>query len=415
MTALLIGCGGTSNLGGDSGADPAVDHADLSDGMDRVPDPVDDRLDIRPDDAADGTDVADPCLPQDAVADGFCDAELPGIVWNGSHCMHLGSGCECIGSDCDALYDTIAECVEDRRVCYDQGCEAQPVAEDMCVDCDSDGFTFLGFFWSGRKCFAQIGCMCYGDGCESFFSSMEECQALQSVCDAALCRNTGGMWFPSQAGFCHFYCGVPTDDDCIADSCDCGPGRTFVSSAGCRDEPACTPDYACRATRGVWHPQSECYCGFTCGVPNDCRACLDSCDCGPHRNFDPAAGCVVDAICEQAPAEIICRATGGNWQPVLSCGDYICGVPNMLEPCVMPGCDCGFSANFDPVLGCRYDESCYFRETVQECTGWAGDSSCRPGLVCCDHCAVPSCMWCENPCCETDAACMEDGCYVPPP
>jgi hypothetical protein len=409
---FMWGCYSSSGLTGDVAPDHGADTRDSSESDAAADFPQDVRLD----EIAQDADVSEFCLAQDAGASGDCAMELPGVKWNGSRCVPLGSGCSCAGSDCAALYDTVTECVEARRSCYDVGCDPQPVADTTCYDCDS--WNYLGAFWTGRECFDFQGCGCVGDGCAGAFASLDECAALQRTCDASLCLATGGRWFPSYAGFCGFVCGAPSSYTCMMDSCDCGLEKTFVPGAGCADDPSCGPMEACLATRGTWHPASECICGFSCGRQNVCGACLDSCDCGPHRNFDETLGCFVDAQCEPVSREQVCAATGGTWMPEGSgsCGDYFCGIPNTLDPCVSAGCNCGFNSNFNSDAGCSFDDTCFFKERGQECTGWAGSSTCRAGLACCAHCGIPNgCMTCDDPCCPDWETCMEDGCPIPPP
>jgi hypothetical protein len=420
VLAALAGCGGGSNLGGDggdSGSDLSGDRVDIAETAepgDAPVDPADVPADGIPE-TADLVDGINPCAPQDARADGPCAAEVPGVKWDGAHCVPLGSGCSCVGADCASVYENVEGCVEARRGCYAAGCDPQPVAYDPCMVCDDA--VFLGVYWTGRECLEMVGCGCRGEGCGRGFSSVPECEAFTAACDAELCRSTGGLWFPAQAGFSGVRCGLPREDDIQLDVCLCRPGDSFTPGVGCSVDASCTREDICMASRGAWHPASECFCGFTCGVPNDCEACVDSCDCGPRRNFDPAAGCVPDEACGgewQEPE--ICMSTGGTWVYTGSCGHYTCGIPNTLDPCVMPGCDCGPRSNFDPERGCIYDEGCFFREVDQDCRGWGESGTCRAGLVCCAFCGIPTgCMRCANPCCEGDPLCMEDGCPPPPP
>lgn len=406
---ILTACGGKSGLGGDSSSE--TDAAPDVSGDELQPDPL---IDTPVDDAGEPDDGGDPlpgCEPQNAWAEGECAMPLPGVKWDGSHCVPLGSGCECAG-DCDALYDTVTRCVEERRHCYDAGCGPQPVADDSCLDCEPSS---LGVFWNGRECFVLVACMCVGSGCGQGFDSMAECEAVRAVCAASLCLETGGAWFPEQAGLGGFTCGVPRDSAPV-DGCNCGPERTFDFSLGCVADAACGAREACLATGGSWHPASECFCGFTCGSPGACGACLDSCNCGPQRTFDEETGCVLDPLCERVSDEEICEASGGRWIDADRwCGHYVCGVPNTIDACIAPGCDCGDGSNFDPIRGCFLDETCFYREIGRECTGWASDSTCRPGLMCCAHCAVPGCFWCQDPCCGLSTECMDDGCPLPPP
>ena len=445
VSTLCFSCGGQKTTG--DAADDTGDAADLADTADSTPDQPDDtddalddpvpdptpdptpdpepdtEPDVEPDPMEDGEDMVedevggdavDPCAPQEAEATGECEEELDGIKWDGEHCVPLGSGCECTGADCDALYETVAECVGARIGCYDVGCEPMEVADDMCIDCLIT--VFLGAFWNGRKCFSIMGCNCVGAGCEDAFASVEECEAVQAGCPGALCKATGGQWFTQEAGFCRFYCGVLGPEECLADTCRCEPGRTFEADVGCRDDMDCEAEEMCLATRGKWFPSSECICGFTCGRPNDCDACLDSCDCGPHRNFSPSTGCVADIMCEAADQQEVCEDTGGTWQESgASCGHFYCGIPNLVDPCVGPSCDCGRVGNFSEVDGCAYDDTCLMKEVGQDCWGSSPSSSCRAGLACCISGGIPGFRSCTDPCCKDHEICEDDGCYPPPP
>ena len=275
------------------------------------------------------------CASQDARADGPCAAELPGIVWDGTHCRSLGSGCSCVGEDCDEVYDTWTECVTARSSCYGATCEPQEAAGRMC---DGGGCAIvLGSFWDGRACFDAIGCECAGADCAAGFASPEECVAVHAGCDGSLCGDTGGQWFPAAAGFCGFSCGVANPITCESpfDSCRCEAGRTFLPGSGCVEEVAgCDAALLCQATEGEWNP--GCACPFVCGeeLP-ECYACGDQCNCGPYRRFDADLGCVPEPTCAGTDCAAVCTSTGGTWHdcspgdPWCSCGDYCCGRPNL--------------------------------------------------------------------------------------
>jgi hypothetical protein len=197
------------------------------------------------------------------------------------------------------------------------------------------------------------------------------------------------------------------------ESCDCGAGRTFVSPVGCSPDASCGPAEACAATGGRWHPTTDCFCGFTCGVPNPCAACLAGCDCGPGRNTDPLGACVGDPACPPATHEQHCSFTGGVWHWATEgfCG-FDCGMENERN-CLVPfdACECGALANFDASRGCVRDPACAYRSEGAYCDdgrdGWA---ICRAGLECSYPCGIPGC-WshCAAPCCPTDPT----GCLVP--
>ncbi len=413
---LCLQCGGGSSLSGDGDEDGRLDDNGEtgSDYVDRPNEsydvPADRAEDIRP-------DMDEQCRPMDAAPDGPCTAELPGFVWNGESCGPLGSGCACAGSDCASVYDTVAHCVEDRIECYNFSCEPRGISEDACLfDCEPG---HMGYFWNGRTCFDFIGCGCLGDGCSDSYRSPEECEAVHAGCEASLCRSSGGMWFTESAGLCGFKCGALEHIACESpfDSCRCEPGRTYNPGIGCVDD-GCTIKELCKATLGQWHHVDECHCYFVCGLEALCDDCPDEdvCNCGPHRNYDPALGCVPDEGCAPASDEEKCEATGGEWQDApMGCGHYQCGMPNTFDECIAPGCDCGRLMNFDSTHGCVYDDACGFRDLMETCSGWAVESTCRKGLVCCAHCAIPGCFWCDNPCCPEDDYCMDDGCPPPPP
>jgi len=333
----------------------------------------------------------------DADVDGDVDADTDVVADSDVDSDTDGDG------DVDADGDTAA------------ACEPAVAALDVCLDCTDD--VFLGAFWNGSSCFELVGCDCVGPGCDEGYDSLAACEAAHAACDAVLCEGSGGVWHPGHfCGPCgHFDCGVPSALGCCAPGCDCGVGRGFVSGGGCREDPGCTPEHACRATGGIWYPDSSCYCGFTCGVANDCEACVDSCDCGPNATFDRIRGCVDDARCPAITEQQLCEVTGGSWHLGDTwCGHFDCGQPSH-DGCFAPGCDCGFFGRFDLAEGCRFEPSCALGSVGAFCAGWGSGSTCRPGLVCCASCGGPGCLSCREPCCPGTPGCEADGCPPPPP
>ncbi len=360
-----------------------------------------------------GGNTAD-CEPQDAYAAGQCATVLPGVVFDGQHCVGLGSGCGCQGDDCQQVYDSVHACVADRMGCYEVNCQPTAVADDSCLDCDQS--VYLGAFYNGRDCFELHGCACAGEGCERQFVSVAECDAVHAGCPANRCLATGGIYFPANAGFCGFQCGYPAPEICgqpIA-SCACPAGMTATPDGNCLADPACEEEDLCFATHGSWHPAAECYCGFFCGQPQPCDGCVDSCDCGPHRNFVLGQGCQLDPSCPAASQQAICEATSGNWldcnPPGSPCTSHpFCGVSNG-GPFPTGGCNCGILGNFDEARGCVWDGSCVLGPAGQTCLGGSNSPQCRPGLACCNMCGTaPGCPVCVNPCCVTNSTCYE-GC-----
>ena len=55
------------------------------------------------------------CAPQDAYGQGPCDAFF-GYAWSGSSCVSI-SGCECVGDDCDAIYESEEACLAAHDAC----------------------------------------------------------------------------------------------------------------------------------------------------------------------------------------------------------------------------------------------------------------------------------------------------------
>lgn len=57
-----------------------------------------------------------------------------------------------------------------------------------------------------------------------------------------------------------------------------------------------------------------------------------------------------------SPDQTLCEETDGTWD-MTACEHYVCGVPNECQA-VIPGCDCGPSANFVEDVGCVEDDAC---------------------------------------------------------
>jgi hypothetical protein len=296
-------------------------------------------------------------------------------------------------------------------------CAPQAVSDDLCWECEYAAS--LGFFWDGVECFELFGCDCRGEGCEPF-ETLEECEAAHAECASTLCTETGGAWIPdAPCGPCgHFTCGLPPDLDCCSAGCDCGPGRTFEHGEGCRADPSCEKPALCRASGGTWYPDDPCGpCGdYVCGVPPAERCCSAGCDCGPGRTYAEGAGCLADPDCDPT-AEDLCVATGGTWHPDVGCGPcghWACGDPP-LDACCAEGCECPGWAVFVEGEGCATSTSCLLRSRGESCVGLGADSNCRPGLACCASAGGPWYTTCTDPCCPEFEWCREDGCPPPPP
>jgi hypothetical protein len=114
-----------------------------------------------------------PCDALDATAVGACE-KLLGVSWNGRQCRLL-SGCECVGADCDDLYDSLEECAA-----AVEGCPANCTPMDV-----HDRFTcepIQGYYWDGGECKGLTGCECEGLDCDKLFVTPEACAAAHEEC-----------------------------------------------------------------------------------------------------------------------------------------------------------------------------------------------------------------------------------------
>jgi hypothetical protein len=105
------------------------------------------------------------CEPMDAASEGECETDL-GYSFDGETCVAL-TGCSCEGEDCDALFESLAEC-EDECVISEEG--------DSCGGLE-DAACSVGFY-----CAYEVGSECTGEGtCQRFVPS--ECfGAPATVC-----------------------------------------------------------------------------------------------------------------------------------------------------------------------------------------------------------------------------------------
>jgi len=133
----------------------------------------------------------DTCEPQDAAGDGQCLCML-GYIFDGEGCAMVG-GCECVGADCDALFETEEECLAVQDSCAEpepitcgseelyvrdhDSCEAQDVAGE------GECFCALGAYWDGDSCESLDGmCECVGTDCDALYETVEDCEAANEMC-----------------------------------------------------------------------------------------------------------------------------------------------------------------------------------------------------------------------------------------
>lgn len=152
---------------------------------------------------------------------GAC-AMFLGYAWDGERCVGMsGCGCE---PHCDAFYPSVEAC---EAVCG----EPQP---DECVPLDPNGYgdceMVLGVAFTGRTCTTVSGCGC-GDDCDSFFDSVEACEAAclddLYLLEGDVCGDTVQATCGPGLSCC-YPCGIPGCDNVCTLSCD-------ASEPGCFD------------------------------------------------------------------------------------------------------------------------------------------------------------------------------------
>lgn len=114
----------------------------------------------------------------------------------------------------------------------------------------------------------------------------------------------------------------------------------------------------CEATGGFWNTGA---CGhLMCGAHNTCKALIPGCDCGPQANFQPGVGCVESEACNSGTA---C----GGITNVPCKKDHFCEMEDGICPAVAGIGSCvsipkTCSAVSIPVCGCdgnTYGNDCY--------------------------------------------------------
>ena len=122
------------------------------------------------------------CEAMDARGEGYCRAEF-GYAYDGRSCRWI-HGCECVGEDCDALFETRQQCLE----AYDDDC-LQRACEPMDVSGEGycDAILGFGYFGENGGCMMIGGCDCIGDDCDLLYMDPMDCEE-----DHRHCADTGG-------------------------------------------------------------------------------------------------------------------------------------------------------------------------------------------------------------------------------
>lgn len=243
------------------------------------------------------------CAAQDARGEGLCRAFF-GYAWNGRECAGL-SGCECVGSACDATYETPEACQAAYAECggpVPGPCDAQDVRTEGLCD------AWFGYFWTGRECAGLSGCSCLGADCDARYESIEACERAYSSCGAP----TPGPCDAQDArgeGACRAFFGYAWN------------GRECTGLSGCECVGAdCESLYASEAS--CWSARAHCVGALSCDpVEAWCDAPPPPCPAGqvPEVVDRCWGACVGVDRC----APIACSATG-SCPAGMRCGDGYC-------------------------------------------------------------------------------------------
>ena len=223
------GCGGEEFCGGPSGECPPVDC------------PV------------------DPCDAQDVRFEGGCEPANR-YWWIGHRCTS-GTGCECVGADCDATFGDMDSCIDAYSMCLlpPENCDVDDArGEGSCRP-------LYGFAWNGFSCNAVTGCECVGSDCGSLHASDAECQAAHGscgpppTCETDLECGMGAYCDSCARGSCEFCedcvsgcrpheCEGDGVVECDAIAPECGENGVAVAHDGCW---ACVDVQHCEPLTGM--------------------------------------------------------------------------------------------------------------------------------------------------------------------
>ena len=154
---------------------------------------IDDETAISCGDEAAYSFTTDGCGTMDVAGQGECFCAM-GFFWDGEQCAALDGVCECVGEDCDALYQTMDECVSAHESCEEPvrriECGNQALhtrANDSCEAMDAVGegacYCAMGYKWDGESCVSLDGsCECVGVDCDSLFQTEAECLSAHESC-----------------------------------------------------------------------------------------------------------------------------------------------------------------------------------------------------------------------------------------
>lgn len=333
---------------------------------------------------------------------GTCVPDKPRLCMSSDDCNpdeycsdECFSGCEA-GIDCPSVcYGACrpTACPPVARPIPFERCEGQWIESDAVVGCPAPPICVCpdgsqSFDGECRDACENIGCTAPSTGAcppgQTWTNDFPYCCGGCIEDDFALCAQTGGSWGLECA---HTNCSVMPG--CITPvlACNCEPFSSWADGIGCVEDPSCRGN-SCVVDGVPMKDGERSYsdgCSY-CDCIDGQLICTDG-ECDPcWGSFRDGSGICTAPFGGDAPAyccddQGVCEASGGTWDPI-ACGDYTCGAPQNCDA-VIPGCDCGAGANFEPGLGCVPDPSCatnscfYDGAVYGEGASWPADDGCN--------------------------------------
>ncbi len=282
-----------------------------------------------------GSTVAEPggdaCTPMDAVSN--CDdCAVDGYAWDGELC---NIRVECMGSDCDSLYGSFAECQRAHAACL--GIDACDPMHHPAYVCDSAYGGDMGHVWNGATC-EPVRCgACEGPGCSRAVVADPFSTCLEAFSTCA--EGPQGV---------SIECATPAD--CVLDAKDCCPPCAFTLDSmvavatesldnhrlrACREPTGCDP-CAPPANEALY---ADCESGRCIAMDRDrFAACESDEDC-----FVMLRAC---CECNASPADLVAVSDATAYR------NDICRQPAVCPDCAGPGvppdasarCEAGYCA-----------------------------------------------------------------------
>ena len=260
------------------------------------------------------------CEPQDIHGVGAC-AAIVGVMWDGSACTLVG-GCECAGADCASIYDTGVQCESAHAMCRscaaqdahgDGACDAVVgvfwngttcVTESGCecvgTDCDRGWVSVAGCVAAHSACPTPGGCASSADcdGTEFCLKPRGECGAIGACrpippelpCDPAhlVCGCDGVSYTCDDAAY-SARTSIASDGECAPPVRSCGG----LAGLTCRADEWCDyPDNSCGAfdSLGTCQPRPT-SCTFEIDPQCGCDGTMHDNTCFANMaGFDVAVG-----------------------------------------------------------------------------------------------------------------------------